>query len=646
MEIQKLKVSEICASPLNPRKTFDKEAIAELAENIRQQGLLQPITVRPCGGGVEKVESADYGETAYGQFNDMKSKHPDALLLFRCGDFYECYEDDADKAAKVLGITVTIKKVGRKSIKMSGFPFHSLDSYLPKLIRTGTRVAICDMLFDAKKYKTGPSDVRLNAKGETEEVKYEIVCGERRYRAVKLLGKETIDAIVRDMTDEEAFDAMITENLQRKDVDPIEECMAYNSLLERGQTTEDIAARMGKSLRYVQDRARLRGLIKQLHKPLTDGVIPLKGAINLAKCSAETQEKFYEEELKELDDGETYSASDIKDFIEDDFMLLERAGWIGEDGGEEWNTDGTPCKQCFKNTANHGCLFYEMKGDAKCTDRDCFDQKKMLYRQWWIEHSGTIVMKDEEYQPGKILLATEDVPAWRDESDKAATAKMEKWAEGKGYKVVNLKNLGGRCWYKDDDERLLQMMADGRVVKAIVLWGSFLSTREVAYFYSSPKVDTTGRDEKDVLIAKYKDLVEKKSRDFDEAAAKKVKQLDYGTKDGPIVAVESKILLLIILEQAGYSYLNENHIEWNVASRLKFLEEHPEKLSELRRRAIAEYCQRYNTGGAAALLLHELYPDEFKEIEQASEKAFDKKASKLTEQLADLGYNLDGTEIK
>ncbi|UKK74389.1 DNA mismatch repair protein MutS [Segatella bryantii] len=87
------------------------------------------------------------------QFFSMKAQHPDALLLFRCGDFYETYGDDAIEASKVLGITLTRRNNGGNTgqMEMAGFPHHALDTYLPKLIRAGKRVAICDQLEDPKK---------------------------------------------------------------------------------------------------------------------------------------------------------------------------------------------------------------------------------------------------------------------------------------------------------------------------------------------------------------------------------------------------------------------------------------------------------------------------------------------------------------
>lgn len=83
------------------------------------------------------------------QFKDMKKMHPDALLLFRCGDFYETYHEDAQKVSQILGITLTVRS--KDKTKMAGFPYHAMDTYLPKLIRAGQRVAICDALTDPRK---------------------------------------------------------------------------------------------------------------------------------------------------------------------------------------------------------------------------------------------------------------------------------------------------------------------------------------------------------------------------------------------------------------------------------------------------------------------------------------------------------------
>src|SRR3954466_9454524 len=85
------------------------------------------------------------------QYNSVKAKYPDAILLFRVGDFYETFGEDAKKASAVLGIVLTKRANGNAShIELAGFPYHSLDTYLPKLVRAGLRVAVCDQIEDPK----------------------------------------------------------------------------------------------------------------------------------------------------------------------------------------------------------------------------------------------------------------------------------------------------------------------------------------------------------------------------------------------------------------------------------------------------------------------------------------------------------------
>lgn len=92
-------------------------------------------------------------ENVMEQFDRMKGKHPDAILLFRVGDFYETYKQDAVKASQILGITTAKRAVDGQEIKIAGFPHHALDTYLPKLVRAGMRVAICEQLEDPKQKK-------------------------------------------------------------------------------------------------------------------------------------------------------------------------------------------------------------------------------------------------------------------------------------------------------------------------------------------------------------------------------------------------------------------------------------------------------------------------------------------------------------
>ena len=99
------------------------------------------------------------------QFLQIKGKHPDAILLFRVGDFYETFLEDAVEASRILGITLTRRANGSaQHVELAGFPHHALETYLPRLVRAGKRVAICDQLEDPKQTK------KLVKRGITELV--------------------------------------------------------------------------------------------------------------------------------------------------------------------------------------------------------------------------------------------------------------------------------------------------------------------------------------------------------------------------------------------------------------------------------------------------------------------------------------------
>ena len=112
------------------------------------------------------INSGFYVETPLmKQYNEIKAKYPDAILLFRVGDFYETFGDDAIKTSSILGIVLTKRSNGSASyVDLAGFPYHALDSYLPKLVKAGYRVAICEQLEDPKLAK------KIVKRGVTEVV--------------------------------------------------------------------------------------------------------------------------------------------------------------------------------------------------------------------------------------------------------------------------------------------------------------------------------------------------------------------------------------------------------------------------------------------------------------------------------------------
>lgn len=170
------------------------------------------------------------------QFNELKTKHPDALLLFRVGDFYEAYDEDAVKAGEILGITVTRKFNSKEkgsdghTLKLAGFPYHALDTYLPKLIHAGVRVAICDLL-DSKVTKEYPSDEK-EAKPETDETKVQ----------EKSKPSEDIETLKAEYENEMRILRLNCRDLE----DKLEEQETYNNTTVRRIISESIKALKGE----------------------------------------------------------------------------------------------------------------------------------------------------------------------------------------------------------------------------------------------------------------------------------------------------------------------------------------------------------------------------------------------------------------
>ena len=128
-------------------------------------------------------------------FNELKAKHPDAVILFRVGDFYETYCEDAKKLSEVLGLTLT--RQAKTKIDLTGFPYHALDTYLPKLIRAGLRVAICDDISEPVKLKKRGSNETTQEPqvedAEAEEIKDEEQPTETKSAKIIYTDKEAED---------------------------------------------------------------------------------------------------------------------------------------------------------------------------------------------------------------------------------------------------------------------------------------------------------------------------------------------------------------------------------------------------------------------------------------------------------------------
>lgn len=536
IEIQNLKVKEICESPMNPRKRFEKADIEELAKNIAEQGLLQPITVRPPRDGMETFEKID------------------------------------------------------KDGKAHGF-------------------------------------------------KYEVVCGARRFRAINHLGWKEVPAIVREMTDAEAFDAMITENLQRKDVDPIDEAVAFSELMRRGQSVKELAARFGKSERYIQDRTKLCGLIKELQKELTKGHIPLVGAIYLAKCDEDTQRSFYDDEIDgcfDDDDTDCYPYSDIKEFVTRSFHLLANTEWMKEGEEESWNDekDVPKCKGCEFNTASHGCLFYEMKGDAECTKESCFEKKVLVFRKWKLMQMYDKMLKNgEEYTPDKIIVIESECPSCKRDDEK------EKFDEAVEFlkqslpdvQIMSYRDFNGSCYYKEDDERLQKMLAEGKVFKTVRLYEDWHRITIEYLYKGGVNRDTAEKTDEELLKIDLDKATSKNTEKLDGEFMKICNELTNDDFDGHPELL-NQIIKLMVFDYCPYIFKNKAGIS-DEEKMDAFLND-PKRLSEVMREAARSFLTKYSFYASMGVALRkkvvrELMPETYEELVKKYEEKLGNAVEKI-----------------
>lgn len=445
-KIQEVSLNKIRPSAMNPRKTFDEESLQELADNIKRQGLLQPITIRPIRD----------------QLNKDRSVTP-----------------------------------------------------------------------------------------------YEVVCGERRYRAVKLNGSDTIPCIIREMTDEDAFDAMITENLQRKDVDPIEEAFAFGELAKMGKSIEEIANRFGKSKRFIADRIKLGNLIPEMKEWVTKGLMDIGAALYMAKLPEETQREALDEwDPDDVDDPVT--KKDALDFTDRMFMFINRAPWKEDFEG----SCRCACDKCEFNNSNAGCLFYEMKinrEDAHCTNRDRFLAKRLDWLKHLIDEKADVLVKDgDQLEAGKTVVAfTND---YGTESEEYTS--LIEHVKAQGYKLVKCDAMFER-WshYGEQDERLQAKIDKGEVYRVLLIANTYLDAAVRFKYYEFKKQPT--EEDKDgaeamQLVRKRKENISKSNGDVAIAMQEIVKEYDTQSLSWKGLSdTEWAIILKLIFQSVPYTMKEE-----------------------------------------------------------------------------------------
>ena len=558
MDYQILPVELVRTSPMNPRKTIDESAIAELAENIKAQGLIQPITVRPVA-----------------------------------------FDDRVEN-----GVVVTT----------------------PKL--------------------------------------YEIVCGERRYRAFSKLNESNPDgsfskipAIVRTMSDAEAFDAMITENLQRQDVDPIEEAFAFAQLIKTGKTAEEIAVRFGKSIRFVQDRVKLNSLIPELMVALKDDKMSIAAAMIISKLNEKDQQQFYKTYSQHY---QGYTKSNAENFIASLFMTIDKAAWHKKEDEDFTGGCNCKCSECQFNTNNHGCLFYEMNGEGsgRCTNRAKFSDKTLAYiKQLLISREDEFVKKDNPLVKGKTVIANHEPGSYVSADTKELYVKICDLLKAMNLEVVDpLKCFNGFCGY--DDERLQQKIDNGEVYHYLTIFDYSGVNIQDRYGYVNKKDLSVNCDENG-LPMKVKNIIgtieqEEKMLNNSIAVAGGKAIYEHKTKidsETPLQDFEIEMLLAILLKDNHDLTVRLNLPGYGDDDQIvKYVQDNKKSAYQIIRSYICSQLTYTQTSHLLRNYLDQFgiqwLSDEYNKAIDGVRKKHEKAKARAITELAKLGYDINGKKLK
>lgn len=204
---------------------------------------------------------------------------------------------------------------------------------------------------------------------------YEIITGERRFHAAKLLGWKQIAVYVRETTDAQARDMALTENLQREDMAPMDEARAYKTLVSEGADIYTLAAKYGKSDRYIYDRLKLNDLIPAIADLLSRKMIGLGIALEVSKCEKFIQQDLYENHLKGSAEDDTPQTGWRGKGLADFRRLLQDAYTSDL---TRYAFDKSDCLHCVHNTNTYD-MFAETNSCGHCTDRECLQAKNAAF---------------------------------------------------------------------------------------------------------------------------------------------------------------------------------------------------------------------------------------------------------------------------
>lgn len=543
MQIRNIPLDDICPSSLNPRKTFDQESLYELSENIKENGLIQPITVRK----------------------------------------------------------------------------------LPK----------------------------------DNEHKYEIVCGERRYRATRMAGLEEIQCVIKDLDDKQAFAAMIIENLQRKDVDPIEEAAAFAKLYEDGtMKVAEIAKLLGKSTTYVIGRIKLNKLIPEFVELLHNNTLQLIHMLEICKLT-ETQQKILYEDCFSPSCIARWTQKILKldllrEMIDEHAMnFLDTAKFSQSDGTF---TCGKDCEGCPLNTKNNP-ESYKDAARPRCMDAACYRQKTQehIFRTakslempivYQGDNNEDIIKAAEEFGLSLVSMTGRQYVLCPKEPDKASFTD-EEFYEKRMQAYRHVKAIFDSNMEDGSVEQVYELCFDGKL------------SGEYKYAYSIPKDKTEAKDlrESDMKKEQLTKLKDAKLKTFEkeceEVVEKKRSALEssaYSSLNTFLSAEEQRIFIALLLKRLSQEFKKSIGLEWKNTE--SWFKDNAAVIDKNRNAIKREFvksmlseksvCYSHDLEGLLTSLMEDQFASDATEVENTVAEKYRKQREKIQKEIEEL--KADGKE--
>jgi ParB family chromosome partitioning protein len=391
--------------------------------------------------------------------------------------------------------------------------------------------------------------------------KFEIVCGERRFRASALAEIKTIPAIIRELTDDESMELSITENLQRTDISPVEETVAYKRLVDTGRyDVASLSVRFGKSEGYIRNRLKLNDLTEDILSLVNSDVIPVSIALELCKYSTEIQTDVYERHLT----GSPNSLyTDWRNLKTGDFIKQLEGSYCND--LSRYHFDKTACAKCPFNT-NCYSLFVDGSREGKCTNRHCLTEKNKLHL---VDTCKTIIKENptmEICQSTYMLNINDDVylelskqgysiiedhvQSFPKEPQKP---KREDFETESDFETANDTYCSQFTDYVEEREKIGHLLSEGKAKRTVAVSNN---KAYAGYILLPESSENAGGDETDLL-----EKLEKQDRRNKEIAVEKIvddtKQLIRDTEI-PLMdftEFEDKLLYFVML-----SDLKKEHV--------------------------------------------------------------------------------------